>query len=145
MLNRGPVFGFTEGTCRGPSPAAPHHSTHNSRSSPFLQTRYLFITSPLHKSYTLTYAVKRPTESSQNRTEKVFFTVVQRRVLLEYTHERLIDGSLLIACGSSSVCDFQELFWLENAAGGFWTQQRFWGQPGLNTNLSSLSVTNVFL
>ncbi len=26
MLNRGPVFGFTEGMCRGPSPAAPHHS-----------------------------------------------------------------------------------------------------------------------
>ncbi len=43
MLNRGLVFGFTEGTRRGPSPAVTHRSTRNSRSSPFLQTRYLFI------------------------------------------------------------------------------------------------------
>ncbi len=37
------MFGFTEGTRRGPSPAVTHRSTRNSRSSPFLQTRYLFI------------------------------------------------------------------------------------------------------
>lgn len=147
------MFGFTAGTRRGPSPAATHRSTHNSRSSPFLQTRCLFITSPLHKSYTIAYAAKKThwVQSEQNRGALPRFTADQLRVRIppEYTHERLIDGYLLIAWGSSSVCDFQELFWLENTASSFWTQsgpssQWFRGQPALNKDFFLLEMSPVF-
>lgn len=51
---------------------------------------------------------------------------------------------------SDGVCDFQELFWIENPADGFWTRfglssQRFKGQPSLNKSSVFLLGNRLFL